>query len=113
MIARRWTARATADGATAYVAFFERILVPQLAGLEGHRGALVSTRASGAGEASVVEITVLTFWESMEAIGRFAGAAPERAVVEPEARAVLLSFDDRVTHEEVALLSLDAPGGGH
>jgi heme-degrading monooxygenase HmoA len=94
MIARYWTARATVEGARAYVDFFQRTLVPQLARLEGHRGALVFDRPLDDG----VEITVLTLWESMEAIGRFAGATPERAVVEPEARAILRDYDDRVRH---------------
>ena len=75
--------------------------MPQLERIDGHRGALVLTRAGEGG--ARVEITVLTFWESMEASGRFAGATPELAVVEPEARAVLESFDDRVTHQQVAL----------
>ena len=101
MIARRWTARATRGGAAAYTAFFERELVPQLRGIEGHMGALVMTR-----DAEVVEITVLTFWASMEAIARFAGPSPDVAVVEPEARAVLQSFDDRVVHQAVAIDTL-------
>jgi heme-degrading monooxygenase HmoA len=50
-----------------------------------------------------VEVTVLTFWDSEEAVARFAGDAPERAVVEPEARAQLTSFDERVTHHQVML----------
>ena len=48
-----------------------------------------------------VELVVLTLWESMEAVRRFAGAEPNQAVVEPAARAVLASFDDYVTHFEV------------
>jgi len=84
MVARYWSARATADKAPAYVAFFRDQLVPQLRGIEGHLGALVFDRALPDG----VEITVLTFWASPEAIARFAGATPDRAVVEPEARAL-------------------------
>ncbi len=99
MIARSFKARASIDGAKAYAAFFEKSLVPALERIEGHRGALVLTRAEGSG----MDITVLTFWESMEAVARFAGETPDRAVVEPEARAVLGSFDDRVIHEEVAV----------
>jgi heme-degrading monooxygenase HmoA len=94
MIARYWTARATVEGARAYVEIFQRMLVPQLARLDGHRGALVFDRPLDDG----VEVTVLTLWESMEAIARFAGATPERAVVEPEARAILRDYDDRVRH---------------
>ena len=65
---RSWTARATPEGADAYVAFFRRTLVPQLSALQGHRGALVLTRA----DAGTVHITVLTFWDSMEAVRGFA-----------------------------------------
>jgi hypothetical protein len=54
----------------------------------------------------VIEITVLTFWESMDAVKRFAGDPPDRAVVEPEARAILLSFDEHVKHLAIALTSL-------
>jgi hypothetical protein len=37
----------------------------------------------------------------MESVRKFAGDEPEKAVVEPEARAVLTSFDDCVTHFEI------------
>jgi len=99
VIARTWTARATAEGARAYCAYFSRALVPALARLAGHRGALVLDRPVG----DAVEITVITFWDSTAAISAFAGEAPERAVVEPEARAVLTSFDSTVRHHTVAL----------
>jgi hypothetical protein len=39
----------------------------------------------------------------MEAVRRFAGDEPERAVVEPAARAVLSDFDESVRHYEVVL----------
>jgi hypothetical protein len=102
MIIRHWKARATRDGARAYVHFFRGTLSPALDRIDGHRGALVTTCASGAD----VEITVLTFWESMDAIARFAGANLELAVVEPEAIAVLSSFDERVSHQEIAIDTL-------
>ena len=37
----------------------------------------------------------------MDAIRRFAGEDAERAVVEPEAQAVLAEYDDFVRHYEV------------
>jgi heme-degrading monooxygenase HmoA len=97
VIARCWSARATPDGARAYVAYFRNTLAPELAAIPGHRGALVfESRA-----ADLIEITVQTFWDSMAAVERFAGADRDRAVVEPEARAMLASFDDSVVHREV------------
>jgi heme-degrading monooxygenase HmoA len=98
-IVRSWSARATREGADAYEVFFKTRLVPQLETIPGHRGALVLRRAA----ADLVEITVLTFWDSMDAIQRFAGETPNRAVVEDEARAVLVSFDELVRHDAIAL----------
>lgn len=96
---RSWTARATPEGADAYVAFFRRTLVPQLSALPGHRGALVLTRA----DAEAIHITVLTFWDSMDAVRGFAGPEVDRAVVEEEARSLLLSFDGTVRHDVIAI----------
>jgi heme-degrading monooxygenase HmoA len=98
MIARSWSARATVEGAAAYVTFYRETMVRQLERIEGHRGSLVLTRAGDDGEA---EITVLTFWESMEAVSRFAGTAFERAVVEAAAQEALTSFDEWVEHRHV------------
>ena len=93
-VARSWSARATREGAKAYADFFRSTLAPQLDRIDGHCGALVLEHALD----DHIEITVLTLWDSIEAVRRFAGDAFERAVVEPEARAVLLSFDEYVEH---------------
>jgi hypothetical protein len=44
----------------------------------------------------------------MEAIKAFAGPNPGRAVVEPGANAVLVVYDDFVTHYEVTLEAMGA-----
>jgi heme-degrading monooxygenase HmoA len=48
-----------------------------------------------------IEVVVLTLWESMAAVRKFAGVEPDKALVEPEAQAILSSFDDFVTHFEI------------
>ena len=94
MIARLWRGRArTPKDADAYQRHVTGTVLPSIASIEGHRGAQVLRRGE--------EFLVITFWESMDAIRRFAGEDPERAVVEPEARAVLADFDDFVRHYEV------------
>jgi heme-degrading monooxygenase HmoA len=94
MIARLWKGvAASAAGADAYERHLTAKVLPSLSALEGHRGARVLRREN--------EFLVITFWESIEAVRRFAGADPERAVVEPEARAVLREYDERVSHYEV------------
>ncbi|GII01374.1 hypothetical protein Pta02_33820 [Planobispora takensis] len=44
---------------------------------------------------------MVTLWESPEAIRDFAGPDLTAAVVEPEARAVLIDYDTTVTHHTV------------
>ena len=99
MIARRWTARAAGPWqADAYVAHFEDAVRPQLEGTHGFLSATLERIQHEYG----VEIVVVTRWESREVIAAFAGEDVDRAVVAPEARAVLSEFDERVRHIELA-----------
>jgi len=96
-ILRMWKARSTAEKFDTYLQHVRGKVFPSLSAIEGHHGAYLLRRTVGA----AIEIVVLTLWESMGAIRRFAGADAERAVVEPEARAALTQFDDSVTHFEI------------
>jgi mannose-6-phosphate isomerase-like protein (cupin superfamily) len=99
MIARRWTARAKgSEQADEYVAHFEGTVRPRLESTHGFLGATLE-RIQYRGE---TELVLVTRWESMDAIRAFAGEDVDLAVVEPEARAVLSEFDDRVRHIELA-----------
>lgn len=48
------------------------------------------------------EFLAVTLWNSMDAIRQFAGDAVEIAVIEPEARVVLIDFDSFVRHFDLA-----------
>jgi heme-degrading monooxygenase HmoA len=98
MIARTWRGRATAANAPAYVKHFRETVVPQLEALPGHRGIWLTHREVD-GE---IEFVATTLWESRASIEAFAGKDIGRAHVEPQARAVLTSFDDFADHYEVA-----------
>ena len=91
MIARIW--KATARDAEAYLRHLHGNVVPELKSIPGFRGLQVLRRER--------EIVVMTTWDSMEAVRAFAGEEPERAVVGPEAQAVLAGYDDFVRHYEV------------
>lgn len=96
-VLRLWKGRATAAKAGEYVKHIHENVFPHIKSIAGHRGAYLLRRSVGNG----IEFMVLTLWASMDAIRRFAGSDPERAVVEPNARAVLAEFDEVVTHYEV------------
>lgn len=46
---------------------------------------------------------MLTVWDSLKAIERFAGPNLDNAVVEPAAQAVLAGYDTTVTHHTVVV----------
>ena len=97
---RTWSATADAEGAGNYGRYFTGTLLPGLRKLPGFEGAyLLRRELDGNG---TVELTAHTFWESPAAIRAFAGADITVAIVEPEARAMLLDFDRAVTHRSVA-----------
>jgi heme-degrading monooxygenase HmoA len=98
LIARSWQATAAPQGADRYEAHFRDSVVPALRSVPGFRNALLMRRAVDGG----VEIRVLTIWESTEAVVNFAGASMETAVVEPEARAALVNYDETVSHYELS-----------
>jgi heme-degrading monooxygenase HmoA len=99
MIARLWRGSATSEKANDYVAHVQHAVLPELNQIDGYRGIYVLRRELDDG----VEFTVLTLWESMDAIRQFAGANVETAVVAPAAQALLRAFDSTVTHYEIVL----------
>ncbi len=102
-ILRMWKARATVEHTSEYIRYATQKVFPELRQIEGHRGAYLLRRAVD----NAIEVGVLTLWESMAAVRRFAGAEAEKAVVDSAARAILTSFDESVTHFEV----LHSPDG--
>ena len=97
MIARSWTGETSSERAPEYLRHLKAKVLPVLADIEGYRGAYVLERVSG----DRAEILVVTLWESSEAVQRFAGNDPERAVVTEEARSILSRFDEDVKHYDV------------
>jgi heme-degrading monooxygenase HmoA len=99
MIVRVWRCRALASRADVYPRHLADAVLPRLRALPGFRGAKLLRRTVG----DETEFVVETFWDSMDAIERFAGSTPDVAVVEPEARSALVAFDTTVRHYDVVL----------
>jgi heme-degrading monooxygenase HmoA len=99
MIARFWSAQTTDLQAPNYVEHLKTRVLPSVRTVDGFAGAMLLQRAIP----GAIEIIVITFWRSVEAIRDFAGDDLENAVVADEAAALLTWFDRRVRHYEVAM----------
>ena len=97
MIARTWRGSTRAADAERYLDYLHTTGFPGYRATEGIRGVLALRRL----EANRAEFLLVTLWDSEEAIRRFAGADPGRAVFYPEDERFLLERDDRVSHYEV------------
>ena len=98
MIARIWSARATHNNWPAYERHFTENVLQELRTVDGYVSSNLLKREAG----PQIEITVITFWNSWEAIAAFAGSDRDAAVVAPGAAALLIDYDRIVEHYEVA-----------
>jgi heme-degrading monooxygenase HmoA len=99
VIARTWSARATPADAPAYAEHLRTRVLPALRAVEGYLGGQLLRREEG----GTVELLVVTWWRSLDALRAFAGSDLERAVVADEAVPLLTRFDRRVRHYEVVV----------
>ena len=97
MVARTWRGEAMGENAEQYLEHLEKSVLPQLKDIAGHRDAYVLRRPVE----NRYEFLVITLWDSMESIRRFAGQNPDQAVVPLEALRLLSRFDESVSHYEV------------
>jgi heme-degrading monooxygenase HmoA len=99
MIARIWNGSSLPQNGDAYVAHLTANVIPQLAAIDGYLGVYVLRKRRG----PLIGFTVMTFWDSIDAIRRFAGPDAEVAVIAPEAKELLIAHDPRAAHFEVVV----------
>lgn len=104
MIARTWRGRVPAEKADAYYAYIERTGLADYRSTAGNRGILVMRRT----EAGITHFTLTSFWESLDAVRRFAGDDYTRAHYYPEDDTFLIEREQFVTHHEVVLADVPA-----
>jgi heme-degrading monooxygenase HmoA len=97
MIARVWHGAVPAAKGDAYAAYLEQTGAAECRATAGNRGVQVLRRTAG-GE---THFMFISFWESRDAIRRFAGDDIERAHYYPEDRQYLLELEPTVTHYDV------------
>jgi heme-degrading monooxygenase HmoA len=97
MIARHWRGWTRNEDAGAYEKLLKEKVLPGLREIEGYRGGYI-LRNDGPSE---VEFVVLNFFDSLEAVERFAGADYATPVLEPEAKRLLSRIEPWAVHYEV------------
>lgn len=97
MIARIWRGLTADDQADEYLAYLRLTGLKEYRETPGNRGVFVLRRTQG----QRCEVVLVSLWESMEAIRRFAGNSPETAKYYPEDRRFLLEMEPNVRHYEV------------
>jgi heme-degrading monooxygenase HmoA len=93
MIARHWRGWTTPANADAYEALLKTKVLPGFCEIDGYCGGYVLRNDSH----DETEFVVINFFESLEAVQRFAGPDYAIPVFEPEAR-VLLSKVEQIAH---------------
>ena len=104
MIGRIWRGLVREKDKDTYYDYLKKTGLEEYTATPGNKGVYVLRRVFD-GKA---EFTLLTLWESWEAIKAFAGSDYEKAVYYPEDQKFLLEMEPRVTHYEV--LPSVAPG---
>ncbi len=95
-IARIWRGRTLASKADEYQKYLESTGITRVRATPGNLGVTVLRRADG----DKMEFLVLSLWESLDAVKKFAGDDYQKAVLLPRDREYLLDVDPNVLHYE-------------
>lgn len=104
MIARHWRGWTKTGDADAYENLLSNKVLPGLRNVKGYRGGYV-LRKDGIEE---VEFVVVNFFDSLDAVRKFAGPDYSVAVFEPEAKRLLSKIEPIAIHYEVRVNTASA-----
>jgi hypothetical protein len=97
MIARHWRGWTKSQNADSYEELLTTKVIPQLRAIAGYRGGYILRNDADAES----EFVVLNFFDSLEALLKFAGPNYTAPVFQPEAKALLSRFEPVANHYEV------------
>ena len=104
-VARIWKGRTLESKADEYEAYLNQSGISKIRATPGNLGAYVLRRTSD----GKTEFVVISLWESLDAIRRFAGPDYQKAVILPKDRQYLLEVEPNVVHYEIARADLPTP----
>jgi len=97
MVARLWHGRTLTAKADDYEKYLQASGVKKILATEGNHGIEVLRHTDGA----QTDFIVISYWESIEAVQRFAGADYRKAVLLPRDGEYLIDVEPEVAHYEV------------
>jgi len=98
MIARLWHGTTRAEQSEGYLSYLLETRIPGSRATQGNQGVQILRRIEG----EIAHFLLISYWESFEAIARFAGDDLEQARYYPRDAEFLLEFEPKVAHYEVA-----------
>jgi heme-degrading monooxygenase HmoA len=97
MIARMWHGRVPVAKSDEYLKLMRRVAIPDYKSTPGNRGAWALRQTEG----EIAHFVMLSFWESREAIAKFAGDNIEAAKYHDFDSDFLLELEPHVKHFEL------------
>ncbi|MBL4871175.1 MAG: hypothetical protein JKX72_09500 [Robiginitomaculum sp.] len=97
MIARTWHGRTLLEDADAYEVFMRECAAPDYASIDGLKQIFFTRRDDD----DCAHFLLITIWENMEAVKKFAGDDPAKAKYYPEDDKYLLEKEDRSLNHHV------------
>jgi len=98
-----WRGRTLASKADEYARYLDDSGVAKILATRGNLGVTILRRE----EKGETEFLVMSFWESIEAVRRFAGRDYGKAVILPRDREYLIRVEPNVVHYEVLREEID------
>lgn len=98
MIAREWKAGLPEHQKAGFLKYLDETGIKDASSSAGYMGSQVFTRETD----GLVEVTLITYWDSLESIKGFAGPDIDCAMLYPEDYRFGLIPDEDVKHYEVA-----------
>lgn len=97
MIARIWHGKTEARHFEEYTEFLKKTAIQDYSSIPGNLGMVFLRRL----ENNEAHYTLITWWDSLESIKKFAGENYGKAKYYPEDENYLLEFEENVIHHEV------------
>ena len=108
MIARTWRCRVARSDASAAAEYIRQTGLAECREVDGYCGGQLLRRDVGA---ELCEFVLVTCWESLEAVARFAGSDVSQAVLYPGDEQHFIQADRTVTHREIVYSERPGSGG--